>query len=540
MSNEVVAIKYANDVITGNITTGNLVYLSCKRFLDDLEANSDYYLDLDELERVIKFIGLFHHYTGSHSGNKFILEPWQQFVVANIVALRLKSNNKRKYQFSYIQVSRKCGKTAFASALCLYHLIADNEDAAEIIMAANSSEQAKLCFDMAVTLSKQIDVKNNIFRLNKQKSILHFDMNNSLLKIIANNEKALDGFNASFAVLDEYHIAPNSNIRDVIRSSMGMRDNPHLLTITTAGFNKNLPCYKLRCSCVDILNNIKQDESMFVLIYELDENDDWTDSKNWIKTNPNLGITVGYEWMKSQVNQAIINPSDEVGVRTKNLNQWVDSSKTWIPEKYIGSSSIKDFPIELEQQVCYVGVDLSSVSDLTAVSYLIPYEDLFYIETKYYLPLETVENNQLYKRWTNQGLLTVTSGNVTDYDYILNDIIKASEKYLIQSVCYDTYNATQFAISATEQGLNMQPYSQSLSSFNRPTKEMERLILDNKVRFKSNEITSFCFRNVLLKSDWNGNVKPIKDVNGNKIDGVISSIMSLSGWLLLPRYSNSI
>jgi len=526
-------VAYAKNVVSGDIVAGILTVKACERFLQDISECSEYYFDEKELNKVIRFIGMFKHYTGRHSGKAFELEPWQEFVVTNIVAVKKKSTGKRKYSFSYIQVARKQGKSFMASALCLYFLMADNEDAAEVILAANSSDQAKLIFDMCVILTGQIDRNNEYFRLNKQKSILHFDINHSQLKVISNNEKALDGFNASFGVCDEYHIAPTSNIRDVIRSSMGMREQPHLMTVTTAGFNKNLPCYKLRESCVDILNGVKTDETMFALICELDEKDDWTDPAVWIKANPNLDVTVNGEWLKSQVNQAITTPGDEVGIRTKNLNQWVDVAKVWISERYIADSFISEMP-DISDEICYIGIDLASVSDLTAVAFLALKGDVFYIDVKYYLPQETVEKSQVYKGWANKGLLTVTPGNVTDYDYILNDMVKASETLMIHSACYDTYNATQFAISAAESGINMQAYSQSLGSFNRPTKEFERLMLGGKVKFTRNEITAFCFRNVILKSDWNGNVKPVKTIDANKIDGVIASLMAMAGYLLNP------
>ena len=170
-----------------------------------------------------------------------------------------------------------------------------------------------------------IPFRDNI-RLNKT---------SSRLKVLAADDSKLDGFNASFGLLDEYHAASNSRVRDVIKSSMGMRENPHLCTITTAGFSKSSPCYELRTVSIDVLNNIKNDDSMFIAIYSLDENDDWQDENNWAKCAPNLGVTVTSKYIKEQVQQAKNNPSEEVGVRTKTLNQWCDSATVWIPEDYI-------------------------------------------------------------------------------------------------------------------------------------------------------------------------------------------------------------
>jgi len=134
--------------------------------------------------------------------------------------------------------------------------------------------------------------------------------------------------------------------------------------------------------------------------------------------------------------------------------------------------------------------------------------------------------------------LTITAGNVTDYDYITKDMLKVFETIQIQCVNYDKWNATQWAIAAVEQGLPLQEYSQTIGNFNQPTKELERLMLSGKVVIDNNEITRWCFRNVELKEDWNGNVKPVKRLQMKKIDGVVAMIMSLGGYLNNP-FDNS-
>ena len=138
------------------------------------------------------------------------------------------------------------------------------------------------------------------------------------------------------------------------------------------------------------------------------------------------------------------------------------------------------------------------------------------------------------------GLLKITEGNVTDYDYITNDIVEASKLLRIRSIGYDKYNATQWAIHATELGLPLEEYSQSLGNFNKPTREMERLILSGKAIIDTNEINRWCFKNVTLKSDHNGNVKPNKGAKAKKIDGAIAMIQALGMYLLTPKYSNDI
>lgn len=532
--------RYAEDVTEGKIVCGDNIRLACRRFLNDLKRPD---LDFREavVDRAIGFISTLKHFAGKSSGKNFILEDWQQFIIANIVGFYWKASGERRFTSSYIEVSRKNGKTALAAALCLYYLIADGEDGAEVDLAANSKDQAKIAFSFCSTFAKQLDPKAKVLRAYRD-SIL-FDVNNSKLKVFAADDSKLDGFNASFGLVDEYHSAKNSRVRDVIKSSMGMRQNPHLCTITTAGFDKTLPCYRLRSTAIEILNGLKEDDSMFIAIYSLDNDDDWTEQKNWVKCTPNLNVTVTEKYIKEQVQSAINNPSEEVGVKTKTLNLWCDTAEVWLPEQYLIKASCKiDFE-QLKELPCYVGVDLAATSDLTAVSYLVVNEGTYYFWNHYYLPesaLKEKPDRELYKYWKQQGLLTITEGNVTDYDYITNDIMKFGEKVSIQKVGYDKYNATQWAISATDLGLPLEEYSQSLGNFNKPTREMERLLLSGKCKIENNEITRWCFKNVTLKSDHNGNVKPNKSIKAKKIDGAIAMIQALGMYLTTPHYSNEI
>ena len=532
--------QYVNNVLDGSIVTGKNIQLACERFKSDL-LRDDLEFREDKVDRAIEFIATLKHFTGNHSSKPFILEPWQTFLIANIIGFYWKETGTRRFSSSYIEVSRKQGKTALAAALCLYYLIADNEEGAEVLLAANSKEQAKIAFDMCSVFVKGIDPKTKYFT--PYRAEIKFNLTNSKLKVLAADDSKLDGFNASFGLLDEYHAAPTSKVRDVIKSSMGMRNNPHLCTITTAGFNKSLPCYQLRTVAIEVLNAVKTDDSMFIAIFSLDVDDDWTDKNNWIKCAPNLGVTVPSKYIKEQVQQAKNNPSEETGIKTKTLNLWCDSENVWLPDDYILSCSKNIDLNDFKGKACYVGVDLGQTSDLTAVSYLVVNDNKYYFKTHYYLPeeaLRTKSNKELYKDWKRKGQLTVTPGNVTDYEYITNDLMKYSQIVNIQVIGYDSYNSTQWAIDATAKGLPLQIYSQTIGNFNRPTKEIERLILSDKAIIDNNEISRFCFKNVELKSDQNGNTKPVKYIDNNKIDGVISMIQALGMYLQVPHYSNTI
>lgn len=534
--------KYAIQVTNGEMVACKFVIDSCNRFLKDLERD-DLIFKKEKVDKAIKFISILRHFKGKVNGKPFILEPFQQFIVANLIGWYWKESGYRRFTSAYIEMARKGGKTALIAAIAMYYFIADGEAGAEVDICANVKSQAYICFEFIEQYAKQLDPKQKDLKI--YRDYISMKATNSKINVFSSDDKGKDGFNASVGIVDEFHSARNTKMRDVIKSSMGSRENPMLLTITSAGFDKTLPCYQLRTTCTEILSGIKTDDSLFCIIFGLDEDDDWTDESNWIKSNPNLGKTVSMKYLREQVNSAKNNPTEETSVRTKNLGQWLTSSEIWIPDIYLYNVSEKVDLNEFEDSDCYVGIDLSSVSDMTAVSFMLRKEDndKLYFKTLYYLPescLVESPNKEWYKYLVQTKQLTLTSGNVIDYDYIINDIMRWYDKLTFRKISYDAYNSTQAIIKMTELALPCEPYSQSIGNFNKPSRELERIIRSKQVVIDKNEITLWMFRNVDLKSDWNNNIKPVKTSKDKKIDGVISMIEALGGYLETPHYSGEI
>lgn len=529
-------LTYAEDVVSGKVISCQWVKLACQRFLNDIKSG-EYYIDELKYKTVNSFISVLKHYSSGSAGEQFILEPWQKFLVTNIFCLYRSDTKKRKYTQAHISVSRKNGKTSLAAVLGLFALIADGEPAASVIMAANSREQARIDFDAASAWARQLDPRRKSLKVLRNEIV--FEKNNAKLKVISADATKLDGSNDSFIVVDELHEAPDSKLYDVLRSGQGFRQQPMIMSITTAGFRIGGFCNLFEDYCKEVLQGVKQDDSLFALLYTLDEGDDWTDPSVYPKSNPNLGITVNRDWLMAQVNQAKNSPSSEVGVRTKNLNQWVSSSNVWIPEHIIKNSMKKLDMSEFRNDnryIVYMGFDLAAVSDLTAftIMFVDPDEEKYYFKTWYYLPKRALDgkyNSELYKMWASKGFLTLTDSETTDYAYIKNDILYWYNNLEVQLVSYDSWNATSLVNDLIKEGLPMQSYSQSIGNFNRPTKELERLILSDKVVIDNNPITRFCFDSVELKVDINGNAKPCGDHEKKKIDGVISMLNCLGGYL---------
>lgn len=532
--------QYAEDILSGRIPSCVYIKKACERyhaFFDRYEFRED------KLNRVVDFIGHFKHFQGKSKGKPFVLEPWQVFIIANIFAWYYPGTEKRVTQSAFLEMSRKQGKTALVAAICLYCLVADGESGAEVDCIANSVKQAHLLFDMAKNFSGNIDPKKKHFQ--RLRDTLKFPKTSSLMQVQASDSANLDGYNPSCYALDEVHEYPDSKLYDVMVSGTGMRTSPLGLLITTAGFSVTGFCYNHRKMCIDILYGLAEDDTQFSMLYELDEKDEWDDPSNWIKSNPNLGVTVTEDFLRKEVNRCKNNASLKKSFLTKNLNRWViDGVDTWISDQYIVKSSHNvewDF---FKDKITYLGIDLSAVSDFTCATWMTKDVDAstYYYKTRFYLPESTLHDNvnaELYQQWHRQGCLIITPGNTSDFDYILSDILELQGTgIIIDSIHYDPYNGLQFAINATTAGLKMKPYAQSLSNFNRPTKEFERLILQNHIVIDNNPITRWCFSNAVLKHDWNNNCKPIKRGGAesmNKIDAAITHIEALGGYLNSPN-----
>ena len=540
--------KYAQDVVEGRIVACESIKLACKRYISWFDRD-DIEFDYDDVDKKIGLVRKMKHSKGVHAHTNFELLPWQQFVFAGIFGWKWKDSGYRVTKKALLFVARKNGKTALAAALALCCAIADKENGAEVDIVANNAKQAEICYDQTKSYAESIDPKGKLFK--RFRRDIKIPVTKSVIQVHSSDSMGLDGWNTSTAIIDEFHAAKDWRLYDVLISSMGMRTQPLMLIITTAGFlvGDTYPCYSMYSTCKQILNNIKEDDTMFSLLYELDEDDDWQDEKNWIKCSPSLGQTVRYEYMREQIQDAVNNTSLEVGVRTKNLNQFMQSSNVWISRDYIQKNMQEVNLEEYRDEIAFGGCDLSVVCDLTAHSVCIPPNpdrhvnpDKFIFKTWLYIPEEAIENSsnkEYYKEWIRRGWAIKTAGNVVDYEHILKDQLEVSRTISFVDYGYDQYNASSWAITAEQSGLPLCIYGQSIGHFNGPTKFFEMLVRSGKCIIDTNPAVDWCFGNVELMIDHNENTKPAK-ANGDKnakIDPVISMLEALGCYLNSRYYS---
>ena len=533
--------EYARSVTENKILTCEYVKQSVQRHLKDLERE-DIYFDSKAAKTAIGIIeqiciGRGFDEKGKQSKILFTLEPFQSFIVAMIFGWKLEKNDLRRFRYAYIEMARKQGKSTLAAAIAILLFLAEFQS--EVYTIATKRDQAKIVFNMAKRLiqetpwlAKDITVQqHNISLLSKY----------SKFEALSSDARKQDGSNPSCAIVDEFHEHPNWDMYNVMKSGMGSRDQPLLFTITTAGFDKNAPCYHLRHTCTQILNGALEDDSMFVMVFTLDDEDDWEDTSMWGKANPNLGVTMEMDYLLQEFNQAKNSPSQIVNFQTKNLNVWTQSSAVWIKDKdWLSCPGEIDLEL-LKGASCYGGLDLAKTIDINSLCLLFPNPEAKREEMDfkalwwYWIPEDKVLNNRdniNYTQWVSENWVEVTPGREVDYQYIIKRIADLHTVYNIYDIAYDNYMANSSIVQELEKqhSIIMTRLPQGFKYLSEPTRFIENLVVGRKINHGSNPVSRWMCQNVELQQDPEGNVKMSKSRSKNKIDGMYALADAIAVW----------
>jgi phage terminase large subunit-like protein len=528
--------KYIDQVMNGKQVVGNIARLRVQRHLNDLQNCYDRGMFFDEAAalRVLRFFSFLKHSKGrDFAGKPFVLAPWQMFDIYCIYGWK-REGNIRRFRYAYTDIARKNGKTTFAAGQALYLLIMDNEPGAEIYTVATKREQARICFDESRNIIQQ---SNDLKKYSEVlRNAITFEANGSSMKPLSSDANTLDGLNPHGIVLDEFHAHKDDLVFNVMKSAMGSRSNPLMLLLTTAGFNRFSPCYNYRDVAIKVLNNTLQQDDLFASIHTLDDDDDFEDQQNWIKSNPNLDISVKLSFLQDEYKSAKNNPSQLYNFLTKNLNIWTDSAKQWLPFDKIeeANKGIDD----LTGAECYGGLDLATMRDTNALALMFRLPNG---QSTYKLILwmpemnveERVKNKGInYDAWIRSGHIRITPGNVTDYEFIKADILQLKQQYKIKSIAFDRWNSSQLVIDLQNEGITMHPFGQGYGSMSAPTKEFERQIMSGTANLEGNPVLAWHLSNVSLQRDPAGNIKIDKDKSSEKVDGAVACVMALGNFMI--------
>ena len=521
---------YVQDVLSGKRVAGKSERSAVERYLRDKATALDkgFYLDSEAGSKAVNFIQKLKHTKGRWAGQYLDLEPWQIFIVYQIFAWK-KADGTRRFRYAYVQVARKNGKTALAAGIALYMLYAEQEPRAEVYSVATVKDQAKLCFNDSVAIVKNttLSQRMRVFR----DSIL-YEPRGSYFKPLSSDDGVHDGYSPYCVIVDEYHAHKDNGMMDVMRSGIGARTQPLIFIITTAGFNKNYPCYAYMNNAKNVMAGIVEDDSLFSIIFEMDPEDDWTDPAVWPKANPNLGVSVDYEYIAGEVKDAQNRPEAVRNVKTKNLNMWVDAETTWILDE-VWQQCADDITIkDLIGCPCWGGLDLSNNSDITAYVLAFKVGDKVALLPKFWIPEDKLQEkitkvNVSFAEWVQMGYISTTPGNVTDYDYVEQDILQLNQEYDVTSSAYDRWNSSQTIIHLQDEGLELSPFGQGYGSMSAPSKEFEKLALQGKIIHFNNPVLRWMLASTTISTDPAGNIKPDKRKSSQKIDGIVASIMAI-------------
>lgn len=491
--------------------------------------------DASKAARAVKFINNLKHTKGVWHGVPFDLLPWQDKIIRDIFGT-VKEDGYRQYNTAYVEIPKKNGKSELAAAIALYLTCGDGEWGAEVYGCAADRQQASIVFDVAVDMVDQSPaLKKRIKPVLSQKRLVYMPTG-SFYQVLSSESFTKHGLNVHGVIFDELHAQPNRQLYDVMTKGSGdARKQPLFFLITTAGNDRNSICYEVHQKAEDILRGKKHDPTFYPVIYGIEDDDDWTDEKNWYKANPSLDHTIDIEKVRAAFISAKDNPAEENLFRQLRLNQWVKQSVRWMPMHIWEKCSFEVNPEKLKGRECYGGLDLSSSTDITAFVLVfppIPGDDKYYVLPHFWIPEENLDlrvrrDHVPYDIWKQQGYLKTTEGNVIHYGFIEKLIEDLGTKYHIKEIAFDRWGAVQMTQNLEGAGFTVVPFGQGYRDMSPPTKELMKLTLEKRIAHGGHPALSWMMDNIHVRTDPAGNIKPDKEKSTEKIDGAVAMIMAL-------------
>lgn len=474
------------------------------------------------------------YFPGKAGQQRYELTPVQYFQFASIFAFWVGS--KRVVREVLLYVPRKFSKTTSTASLAIYDLLYGDANA-ESYTGANSSDQAKKCFDVIRNCVRKLDPKERRYAINEQTVKSKRKDRTAFAQCLTANARTKDGLNASTVIMDEFSQARSSELLTVLTTSMGVRDNPLTAIITTASDVFDGPFYEMLQGYKSVLLGEYEDDSVFAHIFEPDLDDAEDDESTWLKVHPHLGITVSLEFYRQEYKNAVRNGSEAMlAFRTKLLNLYAENEqRSWISStlarhisKPMAIDGIKGRPDAM------VAIDLSESDDFSALTMGMydAGQKNFYFHTAYFFPAGALPghpNEKLYRTWAERGFLILTDGDVIDYRRIVEYVLWLNQFVRILGIGYDPWKSQEVInmLAASGAGNVIKGIRQTYGTFTAPVESFEHGAKTGHIFINDNPINAYCFGNAVLDSDRLENCKPVKRKQTQKIDGVITTLMCM-------------
>lgn len=476
------------------------------------------------------FIEKLPHVEGTWEHRTIKLIPAQCFFVVQLFGFR-RLDGARRYSSALWSVARKNAKSSLAAAILLYVLCRENEMGPQILAAATTGDQARIVWGIARRMVEATPGLADRFDLEVfQRAIVRHEMGGSFRPINA-KASTQDGLNPSALCFDELHAHKTRDLYDVLRSAAGARRNPLFLYTTTEGYENAGPWSEVREFAKQVLRRVLDADHFLAVMYGLDDTDDDFDESKWGKANPLLGISVSLDKMREYAKEAKQQPGSLSEFRIKRLNRQASVAEGFIDLlrwRRCGE------PVPLDQMqgaVCFGALDLASTRDMCAWRLLWHKDGKWWTWGRYWVPENAVASRSErgtvpYKAWVENGYLTQTPGDVTDYALIRQQIMLDWQRFEPRRVGFDPWNATQLALELMQAGLPMEKFVQGTRSFTSAMSAMERAYIPGDLRHGGDPILQWNAANMVVRYDVNRNRAPDRKRSADKIDGLVALLMA--------------
>lgn len=504
------------------------------------------YFDEAAAKRVLRFFEKYlKHSKGRWAGKPFKLLDWQRYDILSPLFGWKKPDGTRRFRIAYIEIPKKNGKSTLSSGIALYLLMADGERGAEVYTAAADRDQAKIVFkesEKMVRASKPLSRRLKI--VPSKNTIVHY-ASGSVYRALSADVPTKEGLNISGLIFDELHAQKTRDLWDTLRYGGAAREQPLIISITTAGFDRHSICWEQHEYARKILKGVVNDDAFFAYIASTNWEDaearvsdvveiDWRTPEAWYMANPSLGHTIKEADFAQECKEAQESPAKQNTFKRYRLNIWTRAETRWFsPEKWNACGG--NLPTDLAERHCWGGLDLSSTTDLSSFSLV------FEADKEGFVPvlswswcpdenlMDRVRRDKVpYDLWAEQGFLFPTPGNVIDYDFIFHKILEIKGLYPhLQIIGFDRYSATQLMIQIEENGIDTIPIRQSMTGMSAPSKELERLVVGGRLVHAGNPVLTWAADNVVAISDASENIRPSKEKSTERIDPIVSLVIAI-------------
>jgi phage terminase large subunit-like protein len=532
-----IAVGFAEAAIADRKRTwaGVWIRLAAKRFLRDLNraqgARPPFTFSADWATRHCRFIEGCPHVEGSWKTSTLRLVPAQIFCVVQLFGFRDRRNGGRRFTEALFAMARKNGKSTFGAAIMLSCECLENEPGAQLLAAATTGPQARIVFKVAKEMVDRTPEMRDAFDLSAKANEINRDETGAVFKPINSKASTQDGLNPSHTILDEIHAHKTHDLMNVLRSAAGARDSALFLYTTTEGYENPGPWAELRAFAQQVLQGVLRADHFLCVIFALDDDDDDFDESRWPKANPlyHTNPKLARE-MRKLASNAKAMPGSLAEFQIKRLNRRAAAAQTWVNlHKWRRCGG----PVVLDALVgapCWGAFDLASTTDMTAWRLLWYFQERWYTWGRYWVPADAVAQRTErrtvpYANWVARGLITQTTGDVTDYSIVKRDIVADFGRFQPSKIAFDPWNAGSVVNDLMNDGLPLEQFIQGPRSYQPAFSALEIAYTAGRLNHGGDPVLLWNAANLVPRRDVNLNLAPDRKRSADKIDGFVALLM---------------